>query len=158
MLSQKTRYALRALAVLAAHQEPTPLSIVQIAERADAPRKFLEAILLELRKDGVLTSARGKRGGYQLAAPAAEIPLARVIRALDGPLAPIACASLYFYQPCADCPTPERCTTRRVMREVRDAVAAVLDARTVEDLVPDRAVARRTGSKGSPRALKRQSR
>jgi Rrf2 family protein len=135
MLSQKSRYALRALAVLAEHDEPAPLSIQEIATRADAPRKFLEAILLELRRHGVLTSARGKLGGYALAAPAPEIELSRVIRILDGPLAPIPCASLTFYQPCEDCPDPEHCATRRVMREVRDAIAEVLDARTVADLV-----------------------
>lgn len=139
MLSQKSRYALRALAVLAEHDEPSPLSIQEIAARADAPRKFLEAILLELRKDGVLTSARGKMGGYALAEEASAIRLSRVIRALDGPLAPIACASLFFYEPCADCPDPKTCTTRGVMREVRDAVNAVLDSRTIADLVADRA-------------------
>lgn len=143
MLSQKSRYALRALAVLAEHQEPAPLSIQEIALRADAPRKFLEAILLELRKDGVLTSSRGKMGGYALAAEAGAIKLSRVIRALDGPLAPIACASLFFYEPCADCPDPKTCTTRGVMREVRDAVNTVLDSRTIADLIADRAGARR---------------
>lgn len=135
MLSQKTRYALRALAVLGEHDEPAPLSIQEIASRADAPRKFLEAILLELRRHGVLKSARGKLGGYQLAAPAHAIELSRVIRILDGPLAPIPCASLTFYRPCEDCPDPESCATRRVMREVRDAIANVLEARTVADLV-----------------------
>jgi Rrf2 family protein len=152
MLSQKSRYALRALAVLAEHDEPTPLSIQEIAARADAPRKFLEAILLELRKDGVLISARGKMGGYALAETAGAIKLSRVIRALDGPLAPIACASLFFYEPCADCPDPKTCTTRAVMREVRDAVNTVLDKRTIADLVADRAGARRLSrSKANPR-------
>jgi Rrf2 family protein len=134
MLSQKSRYALRALAVLAAHDASTPLAIQEIAARADAPRKFLEAILLELRRHGVLKSARGKLGGYLLAAPPQEIELSRVLRILDGPLAPIPCASLTFYSPCEDCPDPDTCATRRVMREVRDAIAAVLEARTVADL------------------------
>jgi Rrf2 family protein len=158
MLSQKSRYALRALAVLAEHNEPTPLSIQEIASRADAPRKFLEAILLELRKDGVLTSARGKLGGYSLAAPAADIPLSRIIRTLDGPLAPIACASLFFYQPCADCPDQETCSTRSVMREVRDAVNDVLEGRTIADLSSDRAGALKMGRKRSPKIPRRQSR
>ena len=135
MLSQKSRYALRALAVLAEHEEPVPLSIQEIAARADAPRKFLEAILLELRRHAILKSARGKLGGYQLAVAPEEIALSRVIRVLDGPLAPIPCASLTAYSPCEDCPDPERCATRRVMREVRDAIADVLDERTVADLV-----------------------
>ena len=138
MLSQKSRYALRALAVLAAHEDPAPLAIQEIAQRADAPRKFLEAILLELRRHGVLKSARGKLGGYALAHPAEEIELSKVLRILDGPLAPIPCASITAYRPCEDCPNPEDCATRRVMREVRDAIAEVLDARTVADLVPCR--------------------
>ena len=158
MLSQKSRYALRALAVLAEHDEATPLSIQEIATRADAPRKFLEAILLELRKDGVLISARGKLGGYTLAAPPDDIKLSRIIRTLDGPLAPIACASLFFYQPCADCPDPETCTTRGVMREVRDAVNDVLDGRTIADLAPDGAGARKMIRKRSGKIPKRQSR
>jgi Rrf2 family protein len=145
MLSQKTRYALRALAVLAEHNEPAPLSIQEIAARADAPRKFLEAILLELRRHGILKSARGKLGGYQLAAPAGEITLSRVIRILDGPLAPIPCASLTFYRPCEDCPNPEDCATRRVMREVRDAIAEVLDDRSVADLVTPVSTRKRSG-------------
>jgi Rrf2 family protein len=157
MLSQKSRYALRALAVLAEHDDPAPLSIQEIAARADAPRKFLEAILLELRKDGVLTSSRGKLGGYALAAPADEIRLSRIIRALDGPLAPIACASLFFYQPCADCPDPATCTTRGVMREVRDAVNEVLEGRTIADLTSDRAGAKKAPRR-SPKVPKRQSR
>lgn len=155
MLSQKSRYALRALAVLAEHGGPAPLSIQEIAARADAPRKFLEAILLELRKEGVLTSARGKLGGYALAAPAGKIQLSRIIRTLDGPLAPIACASLYFYEPCADCPDPATCSTRAVMREVRDAVNKVLDGRTVADLTADAAGARRAPRRSS-KVLKRE--
>ena len=152
MLSQKSRYALRALAVLAEHEDSTPLAIQEIALRADAPRKFLEAILLELRRHGVLKSARGKLGGYTLAHPADQIELSRVLRILDGPLAPIPCASPSFYRPCDDCPDPEGCATRRVMREVRDAIATVLDERTVADLVNDRS-RRRT-----PRSATRQRR
>jgi Rrf2 family protein len=158
MLSQKSRYALRALAVLAAHDQPTPLSIQEIATRADAPRKFLEAILLELRKDGVVVSARGKAGGYALAAKPENIKLSRVIRALDGPLAPIACASLFFYQPCADCPDPETCSTRAVMREVRDAVNDVLDGRTIADLSVDAAGAHKKSRKRSAKIPTRQPR
>jgi Rrf2 family protein len=158
MLSQKSRYALRALAVLAAHDKPTPLSIQEIAARADAPRKFLEAILLELRKDGVLVSLRGKTGGYSLATAAENIKLSRIIRTLDGPLAPIACASLFFYQPCVDCPDPETCSTRAVMREVRDAVNNVLDGRTIADLTVDAAGARKRVRKRSGKVPTHQPR
>ncbi|MEJ0023876.1 MAG: Rrf2 family transcriptional regulator [Alphaproteobacteria bacterium] len=89
--------------------------------------------------------------------PGRRIKLSRIIRALDGPLAPIACASLFFYQPCADCPDPATCTTRGVMREVRDAVNEVLDGRTIADLTPDRAGARKIPRR-SPKVPKRQTR
>jgi Rrf2 family protein len=158
MLSQKSRYALRALAVLAEHDEPTPLSIQEIATRSDTPRKFLEAILLELRKDGIVVSARGKTGGYALAAKPGEIKLSRVIRTLDGALAPIACASLFFYQPCSDCPDPDTCSTRAVMREVRDAITGVLDGRTIADLTVDAAGARKAIRRRSPKTPLRQRR
>jgi Rrf2 family protein len=158
MLSQKSRYALRALAVLAEYDAPAPLSIQEIATRADAPRKFLEAILLELRKDGIVISVRGKAGGYAMAADPNTIKLSRVIRTLDGPLAPIACASLFFYQPCADCPDPDTCSTRSVMREVRDAVNDVLDGRTIADLTADAAGARKTIRKRSGKVSTRQGR
>lgn len=138
MLTHKAKYALQSLRVLAEDaplQRGRPRPIHEIAERAHAPRKFLEAILLDLRRHGFVDSARGKAGGYVLARPAAEIALADVVRAMDGPLAPLHCASLTAYRPCADCADPAHCAIRRVMREVRDAIAAILDRRTVADLV-----------------------
>lgn len=139
MLTQKAKYALQALRVLAAAgseagARPT-LTIQAIAERAHAPRKFLETILLDLRRHGFVDSSRGKSGGYVLAMAPGDIRLSEVIRAIDGPLAPIPCASLTAYRPCADCPDPPSCALRRVMREVRDATAAILDARSVADLI-----------------------
>lgn len=139
MLTHKAKYALQALRVLAEAagspaQRGRPLPIHEIAERAHAPRKFLEAILLDLRRHGFVESARGKAGGYALAHPAAEIRLSEVVRAMDGPLAPLHCASLTAYRPCADCADPAACAIRRVMREVRDAIAAILDRRSVADL------------------------
>lgn len=139
MLTQKAKYGMQALRVLAeaggAGAPRQPLPIAEIAERAHAPRKFLEAILLDLRRHGFVDSMRGKAGGYVLAHPPREILLSEVIRAIDGPLAPIPCASLTAYRACTDCPDPAQCTLRRVMREVRDATAAVLDRRSVADLV-----------------------
>ncbi len=134
MLTQKAKYALRALAVLADADPRVPLPIHEIADRAHAPQKFLESILLELRRHGVLASTRGKSGGYVLARPAREVRVGDVIRMVDGPLAPIPCASLTAYRPCADCPDPAACSIRQVMRRVRDATAAILDNTTVEDL------------------------
>jgi len=141
VLTQKAKYALRALAVLAEAPQARPLPIHDIAERARAPQKFLEAILLELRKHGVLDSTRGKAGGYALARAPEAISLGAVIRIIDGPLAPIPCASLTAYRPCADCPDPQRCSVRRLMRRVRDATAAILDSATVADLAGDPALA-----------------
>jgi Rrf2 family protein len=139
MLTQKARYGLRALAVLAEADDGLArhaiLPVQEIAERARAPRKFLEAILLDLRRAGFVDSARGKAGGYALARPASEIRVSDLIRAIDGPLAPIPCASLTAYRPCSDCPDPPRCAIRKVMRRVRDATAAVLDATTLAELV-----------------------
>jgi Rrf2 family protein len=134
MLTQKAKYALRALVVLADAQSEGPLPIPQVAERARAPHKFLEAILLELRRGGVLRSTRGKAGGYALAMAPAAIRLGTVIRIVDGPLALIPCASLTAYRPCSDCPDPEACAIRRLMRQVRDATAAILDDATIEEL------------------------
>jgi Rrf2 family protein len=140
VLTRKAKYALRALAVLAEAPPDRPLPIHDIAERARAPQKFLEAILLELRKHGLLDSTRGKAGGYALARAPEAITLGSVIRLIDGPLAPIPCASLTAYRPCADCPEPDRCSVRRLMRQVRDATAAVLDSATVADLAADPAL------------------
>ena len=137
MLTQKAKYAVRALTVLAAVDRRVPLPIHEVADRAHAPQKFLEAILLELRRHGVLASTRGKAGGYALARPPEEIRLGDVIRMVDGPLAPIPCASLTAYRPCVDCPDPPTCSLRRVMRRVRDATAAILDNTTVADLTAE---------------------
>lgn len=134
MLTQKAKYALRSLAVLAAADQRVPLPIHEIADRAHAPQKFLEAILLELRRHGVLVSTRGKLGGYVLARPAAELRVGDVIRMVDGPLAPIPCASLTAYRPCADCPDPETCSIRLIMRQVRDATAGILDNTSIADI------------------------
>jgi Rrf2 family protein len=137
MLTQKAKYALRSLAVLAGADRRVPLPIHEIADRARAPQKFLEAILLELRRHGVLASTRGKAGGYVLARPAEEVMVGDVIRMVDGPLAPIPCASLTAYRPCTDCPEPERCAIRIVMRRVRDATAAILDSTSIADIAAD---------------------
>jgi Rrf2 family protein len=111
------------------------IAIADIAERENIPRKFLEAILVELRKAGILYAKRGKSGGYRLARSPAKISYAEVIRLIDGHLAPIPCASRYFYKPCEDCPDPESCSTRWVMAQVRDAVAEVLEHTSLQDVI-----------------------
>ena len=130
----KARYALRALYSLAADESGAPTLIADLAERERIPRKFLEAILVELRNAGILQSKKGKGGGYALARPAAEVTIGQVMRAIDGPLAPTPCARESAYSPCAECPNVETCGTRMVMKEVRDAIANVLDGTTLANV------------------------
>jgi Rrf2 family protein len=141
MLSQKAKYALRALMVLARREDDNPIHIADLARSENIPRKFLEATLLELRKHGLLTSRRGPRGGYGLARPASEISFGEVIRIIDGPLAPLPCASVTAFRLCSDCPDPHGCSIRWVMQRVRDATAGVLDECTLADALEKRPVA-----------------
>jgi Rrf2 family protein len=133
-LSRKARYALRALYVLANDEARGPVLIAELAERERIPHKFLELILLELRNAGILRSKKGKGGGYSLARPAREVTLGQVIRVVDGPLAPIPCVSERAYVRCEECVSEESCGTRMVMKEVRDAVAKILDGTTLADV------------------------
>lgn len=131
MLSQRARYALRALVYLAARTDAGPASIAEIAEAAATPRKFLEAILLELKRRHLLVSTRGRFGGYALARAAEDISFADVIRVLDGPLALAPCASKTAYRPCETCPTVKDCAVRPALTAAREAVAAVLEGWTL---------------------------
>lgn len=133
MLSMKAKYAIRALSVLAQNEKKT-LQSKAIAKAADVPQKFLEAILLQLKHEGFVDSKRGIFGGYFLTKPAKEITLGKLIRIIDGPLAPIRCASLTAYEKCDDCVDEATCQIRKVMVEVRNAIAGVLDHKTVRDL------------------------
>jgi Rrf2 family protein len=148
MLSQKAKYALRALLALAAHGDDEPVHIADIAESENISRKFLESTLLELRKHGLLISRRGPGGGYRLARAPSEITFGEVIRIIDGPLAPVPCASVTAFHLCSDCPDPARCSVRWLMQQVRDATAGVLDNCTLADALGKRpAVRRRSPSK-----------
>lgn len=137
MLSSKAKYALRAALNLAERADPS--GWVQTADIADAeriPRKFLEAILVQLRDNGLLESRRGPTGGHRLRLAAANISVAHVIRVVDGPLALTPCASRTRFGPCADCIDVKSCRLRHLMQQARDAVAAVLDGCSLADLVP----------------------
>ncbi len=126
MLSHKARYALRAMVELA--REPSgQVTSGELALRADAPRKFLEAILLELARRHIVTSKRGKFGGYVLTRPAVEISFAEIIRAVDGPLALAPCVSKTAFRKCDDCPDLHACTIRQALMRARDATADVLE-------------------------------
>jgi Rrf2 family protein len=133
MLSQKAKYALRALVELA-RASGDQLTSGELALRADAPRKFLEAILLELSRNGVVVSRRGKFGGYVLARAAAEISFAEVIRVLDGPLALAPCVSPRLgFRKCDDCEDLATCSLREALLRARDATAQVLEGYTLAD-------------------------
>ncbi|HXL99643.1 MAG TPA: Rrf2 family transcriptional regulator [Rhizomicrobium sp.] len=131
MLSQKGRYALHALFVLAERGGDEPMLIADIAQAAHVPRKFLEQILVELKKRGIVRSTRGRAGGYMLGRSPRDISFADVIRVTDGPLALAPCVSATAYQRCDDCLDEKTCAIRKVLLMARDATAAVLESRTL---------------------------
>jgi Rrf2 family protein len=135
MLTKKAKYGLKALVYLARLESGETAFISDIAVRNNIPKKFLDAILLELRNSGVLRSKKGPGGGYSLSRASSDIRIGHVVRTLDGPLAPIRCASRTAYEACDDCSDPEGCQVRRSMTEVRDAVATILDNMTLEQFV-----------------------
>lgn len=130
MLSMKAKYALRALQALARSGD-TRLQAHELAQKSRTPGKFLEAILVDLRRAGFVESRRGPGGGHALARAPDRILIGDVIRTIDGPLAPVLCASVSAYAPCSDCPDPTSCELRALMRETRDAMSQVLDRRTL---------------------------
>ena len=130
MLSQRSKYALRAMTMLAATKPGELILVADIARQRKVPRKFLELILLDLKKRGLLHSKRGKNGGYCLSRPASKITFGEIIRITDGPLA---CASLTAYRKCDDCEDEKSCSIRRIMRNVRDSAAAILDKVSLAD-------------------------
>jgi Rrf2 family protein len=139
MLSSKAKYALRAATFLAERYFADGwLPTFAIAEREGIPRKFLEAILVQLRDNGVIDSRRGSLGGHRLAREPSSISVADIIRAIDGPLALTPCASVTRFRPCIDCGDVKTCRLRHLMREARDAVAAVLENHSLSSLAwPD---------------------
>jgi Rrf2 family protein len=137
MLSQKCKYALAAILALARAPDEALLLVGEIADSENLPRKFLEAILLELNRNGLVRSRRGRGGGYALAKPAAEITFGQVVRIMDGPLAPLSCVSVNYYRACDDCRDEQTCAIRKVMARVREAIAAELDGTTLADALSD---------------------
>jgi Rrf2 family protein len=133
MLSKKTQYALQALTYMVEKEEQSPILIAEIASQKNIPLKFLENILLELKKAGFLESKKGKNGGYFFAMPPQKIKLSAIFRTIEGPIALLPCVSLNFYEKCADC-NEKKCGINKVMVEVRDNTLSVLDKRTVADL------------------------
>ena len=134
MLSKKAKYALKALLYLTKNADKGLVLISEIATAERIPRKFLEAILVDLKTQGVLQSTRGKNGGYSLAKNPAQVSVGNIVRMIDGPLAPIPCVSHLYYRKCDECLDEETCEIRLVMKKVRDATAAILDTTYLADL------------------------
>ena len=133
MLSKKTQYAFKALMYLAQKPGDEPVLIAEISQQRNIPLKFLENILLELKKQGILDSKKGKGGGYYLSKSPDKIFLADVLRLIDGPIALLPCVSLHFYKQCGQC-DERSCGLHRIMIEVRDANLAILENKTLADI------------------------
>ena len=131
MIAQKTRYALRSLLFLAEQEGSSPVQLSRIAETQRVPPKYLELIMLDLKKAGLVKSARGPKGGYRLSRPPEEISFGEIVRSMEGPIALVSCASVNFYAPCGDCQDEATCAIRRAFTILRDQSTAVLDSITL---------------------------
>jgi Rrf2 family protein len=134
MLSMKSQYAFKALTMLAERFDKGPVLISDIAQKKKIPLKFLENILLELKKAGILDSKKGKGGGYFLKQTPEKVKVATVIRLINGPIAMLPCVSLYFYERCKNC-NEKHCGLHDMMIEVRDATLNIVENRTLRDLL-----------------------
>ncbi|WP_407426387.1 RrF2 family transcriptional regulator [Arcticibacter sp.] len=135
MLTKKTKYAVKALMALARNKGNSPMLISAIAAKEQLPKKFLEAILLEMKRNGILASKKGAGGGYYLMKKAEEIKLAAIIRIIDGPIALLPCVSLNFYERCEECTSELYCGIRDVMKDVRDATLKILGETSLADMI-----------------------
>ena len=133
MLSKKSQYAFQALMYLSEKEKEGPVLIAEISKKKKIPLKFLENILLELRKAGILESKKGKGGGYFFGKDPADVTLATVMRLIDGPIALLPCVSLHFYEKCTNC-DEKHCGLRDVLIQVRDANLKLLEKKTIADL------------------------
>ncbi|GAA4268441.1 RrF2 family transcriptional regulator [Hyunsoonleella aestuarii] len=134
MLSKKTKYGLKALTYISRTKSDSPVQVSTISKSEQIPQKFLESILLTLRKAGILGSKKGKHGGYYLRHEPSEIKMTDVMRVLEGPIAMVPCVSLNYYEKCDDCPDENKCSVHRLMIQVRDNTLSVFRNTTLEDL------------------------
>ncbi|NGM46328.1 Rrf2 family transcriptional regulator [Rhodobacter sp. SGA-6-6] len=144
MITQKMKYALKALLALAdeaAKEKPQALTIEEIARRSGTPKRFLEHILLEVRNAGVIASTRGRAGGYSLIKKPAEISISELLRTIDGPIAPLPCLSRRAYQRCEDCSDEAACRIRKVFAEVFWSYLLIIDSLTLEDMLRQGSIA-----------------
>jgi Rrf2 family protein len=136
MLTKKSKYAIKALVAIArVYEDAQPLSVSAIAAQEQIPRKFLEAILLDLKKHGIVSSKQGSVGGYELRKKPNEIVLSQIIRITDGPIALVPCASLNYYQTCEECADENTCALHLVAVQVRNASLKILENTSLLDLV-----------------------
>lgn len=138
MLTHKAKYGLKAVFYLARHYNEGPVLIADLAQEEYIPKKFLEQILLEMKRQGILYSRIGKGGGYKLAKPPDKIYLGQIIRLLDGPLAAVPCVSKSAYVKCLECKDERTCEIKKVMKHVRDATSKILDHTTLADAMLSR--------------------
>ena len=134
MLSKKTKYGIKALTYLAKQSDNTPIAIGTISKSENISIKFLESILLSLKKNAILGSKKGINGGYYLLKAPENISMMEVMRVLEGPIAMVSCVSLNFYEKCSDCPDEEKCAVHQLMIQVRDASLEVYRNMTLKDL------------------------
>ena len=135
MISNKTKYGLKALAYLARLKDNQPVQIGVISKSENISQKFLESILLTLRKNGFLGSKKGKGGGYYLLKDPKDIKMSTIMRILEGPIALVPCVSLNFYEKCDDCPDENACAVHNLMIEVRDSTLNIFNNKSLADLI-----------------------
>ena len=140
MLSKKTKYGIKALAYLARQENKTPVSIATISKSENISLKFLESILLTLRKNGILGSKKGKGGGYYLLKEPLEIPMTSIMRILEGPISMVPCVSLNFYEKCDDCADENACAVHKLMIQVRDNTLKIFRNTSLADLCLSKAL------------------
>ena len=133
MLTRRAKYAFKALVFLAESQTRGPVQIEAIAAEAKIPRRFLEHILLELKRGGFVVSRRGRAGGYALAKRPRDVTIGGILRVIDGPIAPLSCISRTAYRPCRDCPDEAACAVRRIFASAYEATLQAMDATTIAD-------------------------
>lgn len=135
MLSKKAKYGLKALEYIAKQEQNRPIHTSEISLAESIPRKFLEAILLDLKREGILKSKQGKNGGYLLLRAPEDVTIGRVVRLFDGPIALLPCVSSNYYEPCDDCENEAFCGLKNIFAEVREATGSILDKLTLRDVL-----------------------
>jgi Rrf2 family protein len=157
MISQKAKYAFKALAHLAAVGPGTSVQIEEIARKSAVPRKFLEHILLDLKRKGVVASRRGRAGGYLLIKHPSEITIGQILRAIDGPIAPLPCISRTAYRRCSDCSDETTCVVRKLFADTYAATLLLLDGTTLAEAVANRPAPPPPAAPASPAAAPRET-